>query len=400
MIISNSNSVHRDQDSANQPDLSGEKLQRNMIPEYLPLSSLSPEQLRTFCHKLPKIELHQHLEGSFTADMLLELADVHGLELPTKDPESLKSFLQVDPDNASLVEFLEKFKTIGTLFVSPEAISDLTYATIKKAAELNVIHLELRYSPSYMAICQSLSLEEVSDSVLAGVERAKKDFGISVSLIAIVERQMSIDTAESVIDHAIAYKGNGIAAVDLANDEANFPPAPFAPIFQKAKNAGLSVTVHAGEAAGPENIRTAIEELKADRIGHGVRLMEDPELLKTVSDKQITLELCYTSNYQTGAISEEMNFPLRLYYAAGIPVSVNTDDPGVCGVNQIDEWQNNIIAGDFSFAEVKSILEGCIESAFLDQEEKQNLRRIYSQKLAEVHDWLVSTVSPAQTSSE
>ncbi len=346
--------------------------------------TLSTQQLSIFSRAVPKVDLHCHLEGALTPDMMIRIARRHGIELPSYDPEILSSFLQVDRNdpNPSLLKFLKGFEHIGKIFTDSETIIDITEMVVSVAALDRVSYLELRFSPLYMAAAHSLDPEMVTQSVIEGRRRAMEKYHpINVNLIAIVERQKPLEAAWVVERLAEKYASQGIVALDLANDEYHYPPGPFAPVFQAAKRAGLKVTVHAGEAAGPENIRVAIEQLGADRIGHGVRAGEDADVVRLLVERGIPLEMAATSNIDTGAVPSLSKHPLRDYLHRGVHVTINTDDPGVSGIRLSSELQTLVTKVGLNFHDLYAILCGNIGAAFLPQDQKLELRAQLDQYL-------------------
>lgn len=336
------------------------------------LKDLPRDSLEQLVANLPKVDLHCHLEGAIAPESMLPYITKHGIDLPT-DLAELRSLTQITPETRSLVDFLTRFHHIGKLFQSCAIVTDLTRQVVLDAAEKNVKHLELRFSPSYIALSAQLDQQAVVDAVAQGVKEAQQQTGISVSLIAIIERQMDLATAWEVARLAVANK-KIITALDLANDEYNYPPEPFAEIFQYAKKAGLKITVHAGEAAGPENIRTAIEQLGADRIGHGVRLYQDPELEQELIKSHIPLELCFTSNLQTQAVSDSAPYPLRRYLDLGLNVTLNTDDPGISGIDLNHEFLLAIDRCNLTEGDLAQLSYNAIDAAFCDLTVKEQIR--------------------------
>jgi len=272
-----------------------------------------------------------------------------------------------------LLDFLKKFDTIGLAFKNPSAIEDVTRGVIADAAKDNVKYLELRFSPMYMAGQYKLDLHDVMNAVVAGTQKGSAETGTNVKLIVICERQMGEAAARQALKLAEEYKDKGVVGLDLANDEFHFPPGPYAQVFQDAKKAGLKITVHAGEAGGPENVRTSIEQLGADRIGHGVRTYEDPAVEKLVKDRQIPLELNPTSNIQTGSVPSWDKHPLRRFYEEGIPVTINTDDPAVCGINLSHEYGTAMQHWGLSLEDLQKIDLNGVRAAFASPEEKARM---------------------------
>lgn len=355
--------------------------------EEKPLSHLmDPAQVKGFLRDIPKVDLHRHLEGSVEPETLISIAKRRDIPLPSYDPVELKPHLQITDQDKTLLDFLKKFDTIGKAFADRDAIEEITYEAVKNANADNVKYMELRFSPLYMASHYKLGEDEVMGGVLDGLKKAEKDFDTGVGLIMIVERQMGLEHAAHVEEMAERYKDRGVVGLDLANDEFNYPPGPYAPIFQKAKDAGLSITVHAGEAGGPENVKTSIEDLKADRIGHGVRAWQDPRVEKLVREKGITLEMCPTSNVQTGAAESLDSHPFKRYYDQGINVTVNTDDPGVSDITLTDDYNKLVSQFGFSLKDVEQFVMNGIEGAFLPKEEKEAMKAKYGLQIEETFE--------------
>ncbi|MFP4498424.1 MAG: adenosine deaminase, partial [Vulcanimicrobiota bacterium] len=291
--------------------------------------------------------------------------------------DDLKPHLQVTKDDKTLLDFLSKFNTIGRAFTDREAIEEITYKAAQDCVKDNVNYAEFRFSPVYMAEQYGISEEDVMRGVLDGVKKAKKDFDFDTRLIMIAERQRGSGHARHVAKMAEKHMKDGVVGLDLANDEFNFPPGPYARVFQEAKEAGLKITVHAGEAGGADNVKTSIEDLKADRIGHGVRTFQDPEVEKMVKEKGVTLEMCPTSNVQTGATDSMANHPFKKYYDQGMNVTINTDDPGVSDIDLSNEYQQVVTKFGFSMEDVEKFIMNGIDSAFLPPNEKAGLKAKY-----------------------
>jgi adenosine deaminase len=322
------------------------------------------EAIEAFTQSIPKADLHRHLEGAVTPELLLRVANKYGIQLPASTVEGLRPYIQVGEQDKTLLDFLKKFDTIGLAFKSTDAIREITYQSVADAAKDNVKYLELRFSPMYMASQYHLDLHEVMDAVVAGLGDAKRAFDTKTSLIAIVERQMGPEKGHEVEKLAEEYKDRGVVALDLANDEFHYPPAPYAQVFQDAKQAGLKVTVHAGEAGGASNVADAVLKLGADRIGHGVRTHEDPAVEQLVHDRGITLEMCPTSNIQTGAAADVSKHPMKRFLEEGIPVTINTDDPAVSGITLSSDQARAVEEFGLSLDELKQANENSFDGAF------------------------------------
>lgn len=354
-------------------------------------AQLDDKKLAELAHRLPKVDLHRHLEAAgMEPEVVIRLAQKYGVELPTYEPEALRPYLQITDTDKTLLDFLKKFDTIGKMFVNNEIIEEISYESVKLAAKDNVKYLELRFSPMYMAQSHGLDMDEVIQNVIAGVNRGAEEHDLPTKLILIVERQMGPEKAAVVEKLAEKYQDQGVVALDLANDEFNYPPGPYAKVFQDAKKAGLKVTVHAGEAGGPENVKTSITELGADRIGHGVRTYHDAMVEQLVRQMGIPLELCPTSNVQTGAIAKMEDHPIKRYFDGGIKVTVNTDDPSISGITLSDEFVKVTKQFGFSLDDLEEIVMNSVDAAFLPEDEKKELAAEVAQGFDKAEEWLTS----------
>jgi adenosine deaminase len=293
-----------------------------------------------FYKNLPKVELHRHLEGSLrlsTMQELIKKRETSALELDVEQLPSLVQMQLEDPQNFQI--FLSKFQTLRLFYRSPQIIARITREAIADAAEDNVKYLELHFTPVALARAKGFALGEVMDWVAESARQAEKDFGVMTRLIASVNRHESLALAEQVASLAVDRKAAGIVGLGLAGNEAEFSALPFAPLFREVREAGLHTTIHAGEWGGAENVREAVEDLHADRIGHGVRVLEDPEVVKLVCEREIALEMCITSNYHTGVISSLETHPFYDILKAGVNATLNTDDPSISRITLSDEYR-------------------------------------------------------------
>lgn len=353
---------------------------RDLVPQ-----TPSEHSLRAFCQAMPKVDLHRHMEGAITAEMMLRIADKYGIQLPTRNLEELRPLMQVTDKDKTLIDFIKKFDTIGLAFKNTDAVREITAQTILDASQDNVKYLELRFSPLYIAEQYHLDPKDVMQAVADGVKEASKQCDTKTNLIAIVEREMPVEKAWQVEKLAEAFKDQGVVAMDLANDEYDYPPGPFAAVFQAAHKAGLHVTVHAGEAGPAANVKTSIDQLDAERVGHGVQTAGDPSVEQEVLQKHIGLEMCPTSNEETHAADGLGQYPMRRYYNEGADVSVNTDDPAVCGVTQSGEYYKVVHNLGFSIPELQKMDLNAVNSAFISDADKQALAAQFQQSFDQLN---------------
>jgi len=287
---------------------------------------------------IPKVELHRHLEGSLRLDTMVDIARKHGIEIP-EDVIRLSTLVQVqEEDKFNFQNFLSKFNTLRMFYRSPEVIHRVTREAIEDAAKDNVKYMELRFTPVALSRAERFPLHDVMDWVITSTKEAAENNGIIVKLIASVNRHESTDLAEQVAWLAAEHMKDGIVALDLAGSEAEYPAAPFKGVFKEAKQAGLHVTIHAGEWGPSEHIREAIEDLAAERVGHGVRILEDEKTTALALERQTALEVCITSNYQSGVVSSLETHPLLSLVEAGLNVTINTDDPSISRITLSHEY--------------------------------------------------------------
>ena len=288
---------------------------------------------------LPKVELHRHLEGSLRLQTMLEVAEAHGITVPDNILR-LSDMVQVqDEDPLTFQNFLAKFNTLRLFYRSPDVIHRVTREAVEDAARDNVKYMELRFTPVALSRAERFPLHDVMNWVCASASDAAKEFDIQVRLIASVNRHESPELAEQVAWLAAAHIERGIVGMDLAGNEAEFSAMPFVGLFREAKQAGLCLTIHAGEWAGAENVREAVEDLGAERIGHGVRVMEDEDVVALARERGPTFEVCPTSNYQSGVVPALSDHPLPRMMQAGLNVTVNTDDPSVSRIDLSHEFK-------------------------------------------------------------
>ncbi len=288
---------------------------------------------------IPKVELHRHLEGSLRIQTLVEIAHQHSLTLPM-GAMKLGRQVQVQQDEPFTFEnFLAKFNVLRLFYRSPEVIHRITKEAIEDAAKDNIKYMELRFTPVALSRAERFPLHDVMDWVCTSAAEASKKFSIKVNLIASFNRHESPELAEQVAWLAVDHKARGVVGLDLAGNEAHFPAEPFKGIFREAKQSGLFITIHAGEWNGPQNVRQAIEDLYADRIGHGVRVMEDEYTIRLARERKTAFEVCITSNYQTGVVKSLETHPFKKMLDDGLVVTINTDDPSISQIMLSNEYK-------------------------------------------------------------
>ncbi|MDX1972991.1 MAG: adenosine deaminase [Candidatus Sumerlaeia bacterium] len=326
---------------------------------------------RELLHSLPKCELHCHLDGSMRVETVLELAQQQGVQLPASEPAALREIL-VQDEAMSLVNYLKAFDITLSVLQEASALRRVAYELIEDAHKDNVIYVEVRYAP-ILHQRKGLKLTQIVESVLDGLRQGQRDFGVRWGLIICGMRSNHPKYTRQMAELCIAYKNQGVVGFDLAGAEGGNPAADHADAFQLILQNNINVTIHAGEAYGPPSIEQALHHCGAHRLGHAVRLKEDGDLLNYCNDHRIPLEICLTSNVQTGAISELSFHPLRFYYDYGMRVCICTDNTLMSGVTVTDElWKAHTVL-DFTLPELKNIVLYSFKSAFLPQRQKVEL---------------------------
>ncbi|HEX4923962.1 MAG TPA: adenosine deaminase [Bdellovibrionales bacterium] len=324
---------------------------------------------------LPKAELHRHLEGAIRLETVKELAQAHGLDLPADHGEFREKVLVTRPmENLGVV--LGKFWLTQSVLSTEEILERITFEAVEDAYNEGIRVLELRYAPNFILENHpNLTFDSIHQSILRGLERAKKQFPMAVGLIGIVVRVDPMDECESVANFIIDNRDTFLA-IDLAGDEAGYPCKTFAPLFMKAKKAGLRVTVHSGEADQPgaaEFVRDAIECLGAERIGHGVQIYRDPKMIEFVKSEKVVLELCPTSNWLTNAVKNLGAHPIRFLGDQGVAVTVNSDDPGLFGIDLTNEYHVLHNELGFSVDELRKLADEAARHSFIPIEERRKV---------------------------
>lgn len=326
---------------------------------------------REILRAMPKAELHCHLDGSLRPATLMELGREYGRPMPASTPEELAAFMAAR-DVPNLDEYLKRFDVTLSVMQSADALARIAYELVEDSAGDGVRYIEIRYCPA-LNVRGSLSLADAVEASLRGMALAERDHGTRARLIICALRSMPPAMSLELAELAVAYQGRGVVGFDLAGGEHGNPALGHAAAFDHARRAGLALTVHAGEAFGPKSIRQAVFDLCTDRIGHGTRLFEDPELASYVNDRRITLEICLTSNVQTHAVPAYEAHPLRAYFDHGMSVAISTDNRLISGTTLTDEYLHAARQLDFTLHELGEIALESFRSAFLPWEMRRKL---------------------------
>ena len=280
----------------------------------------------------PKVDLHRHLDGNIRVATILDLARQHGVKLPATDEASLRPYVTITEPAPGLMAFLDKFQwSVGAL-ADVAACRRIAYENVEDAKREGLDYVELRFSPWFMAQAHGLDVAAVVAAVVEGTNEGQRDFGVKTRLIGILSRTFGVDIAWKELEALLQFRSD-LIAIDLAGDEAGYPAPLFRKHFTRVRDVGLHITIHAGEAAGAESVWDAIRLLGAERIGHGIRAIEDPALIEFLIDRGIGLECCPTSNVQTSTVPSYEAHPLKKFLELGVLATINTDDPGISGID-------------------------------------------------------------------
>lgn len=325
---------------------------------------------------IPKIELHCHLDGSIRPSTLFEMA----VSLGITDETTLETFIpliRVTENCTSLVDYLKCFSLPIQVMQTRESLERIARELIEDVAMTNVKYIEVRFAPHFH-MEKGLTFEQVVSSVLKGLEEGRSLTGTRSNLILCCMRHMSLSTSMEVVELGLPFLGKGVVAIDLAGDEAHFPPNLHAPAFQKAKALGYHITVHAGETGNAQNVIAAIENLYAERIGHGLAIKDEATAYAFVKKAHIPLEMCPTSNVQTQGVKRFSEHPILRFMKDGIQTTLNTDNMTVSGITLESEYDCLCKDLDADVEDRLLLYKNALEASFASEEDKTYLRSFIS----------------------
>ena len=321
---------------------------------------------------LPLIDLHRHLDGNVRLETILDLGHQHNLALPAWDLEGLRPHVQVTEPQPGIMAFIAKFRWMTGVLVDYAACRRVAYENVEEAQHEGIDYLELRFSPWFMAEPHDLDPAGVVEAVTDGVAAGARDRRVKVKLIGILSRTYGPETAWKELEALLRYSDR-LVGLDLAGDEANWPGEQFVAHLRRAREAGLEITVHAGEAAGPESVWQALRELEAARIGHAIHAAEDPALLEYLAEHQVGIESSLTSNVQTSTVPDYASHPLKEFLERELLATINTDDPGISGIDLRHEYEVAAPAAGLTAAQTRQAQRNALAVAFLSAEEREAL---------------------------
>jgi aminodeoxyfutalosine deaminase len=327
-------------------------------------------QLKSFIQRLPKVELHLHLEGSVRPQTLRELARAKG-----RDTESVECWIAQRTESGfryrDFQDFIEAFKAVALLLETPADYALATTRLVEWLKEQNVRYAEVIFAAG-VVLWKQQSLQAIFEATAAAAE-AEARCGVRVRWIFDAVRQFGAEHARQVLEFAARYRPMGVVAIGIGGDERRGAAELFADVYRAARDAGLHTTAHAGETCGPESIRQAVELLGAERIGHGLTAAHDPEVMTLLRGRAVPVEVCLSSNVSTGLLARVQEHPLDRFLGEGLTVTLNSDDPVMFGTSLTREMELAAEIFTLDRARLVRLLGNAARAAFLPEVEKQAL---------------------------
>lgn len=337
---------------------------------------------RSLLRRLPKAELHCHLDGSVRPETMIELAREYKVTLPRDDADALREYMRVD-DARNLEDYLLRFDTTLSVMQTEEALERMAYELAVDVAAEGVRYIEMRYAPPLNTL-QGLTLEQAVEAPLRGIAKAQREADVVARVIVCSLRHYDPALSLELAKLAVAYQDRGVVGFDLAGGEFGNPASRHAAAFNYCADHALACTCHAGEGDGPDSIRQAVHDCHAHRIGHATRLLEDPALAEEIHERGIALELCLTSNVQTHATERYETHPLKQFLARGMNVCLNTDNRLMSGTTLVDEYHHAAAHCDCTFDELAGMALDSFRSSFLPEAEKRVLVARMEREMMEI----------------
>jgi adenosine deaminase len=323
---------------------------------------------------LPLVDLHRHLEGSIRLETVMELSEKHGLPLPYGGLEGLQTAVWISEPTPDILKIMPRFDLLRQVYVDYEVCRRVTYECIQDAIDEGLDYVELRFSPLFMAELHHLNPIKVTEAVCAAWQEMDREYPLRSRLVGILSRTYGPEICMQELQPALDYAGKGIVGLDLAGDEARWPAHLFKEHFDKAREAGLKLTAHAGEFAGADSVRETIEVLNPDRLGHAVHAADDPAVIQLIAEKDITIESCPTSNYYTCSVPSFKAHPLPVFIKNGLKVTLNADAPTL--FSGLSVWQEYDLASDVMGINQDGLrkmqLDG-LQAAFISPQQKDEI---------------------------
>jgi len=347
-------------------------------------------RVEALVRRMPKVEAHLHLDGAVAPETLHRLAgETPGSALAGLTIGQIRARVVVETPRENLAAVLAAFGDVLPLLRRAEALELASFELVRAAAARGIRYVEVRFAPA-LHVAPGFDQEAVLRAALAGLERGRREHGVRSGIIVCLIRPPAVLSREAnraMLELALAYRGRGVVALDLAGDEAAAPLADYAELFRRARRGGLQLTAHAGEIATSGDLATALE-LEVDRIGHGVELERQPELLAEVIRRGLAIEVNLTSNLRTGSVPSLALHPVRSWFRAGARIALSTDDPAIFGIDLPGEYLRLHRELGFTAEELVTVALQGVDSLFLPAAERQRMRREFETEIGRLIDEL------------
>ncbi len=340
-------------------------------------AKISPQDRSEFVRQMPKAELHVHFEGSIGAPTILELAARRKIDLPARDEQGIERWL----DFRDFDHFLEIYLTISRCLRDPEDFQLAAEAFLQERARENILYTEAHFTIS-THVANGANADEVADALAETVTAGEKNLGVRLRWIPDIVRNVNYGRADQTLEWALDHRDRYVVALGLSGKESH-PAQPFREHFAVAAREGLHRTVHAGEQTGPDAVWDALEHCGAERIGHGIRSVEDPHLMELLRERSIPLEISPTSNVRLGLVASLEDHPVRELRAAGVPWTLNSDDPALFRVSLTEELEATGALLDLDLHELAGLSMTALEHAFLEDADRASLQDLFGAWFAE-----------------
>ncbi|MHA1961196.1 MAG: adenosine deaminase [Candidatus Thorarchaeota archaeon] len=330
--------------------------------------------------EIPKAELHIHLLGSIRPRTLMQIIDQENIETPYKTEDDFEKLFQF----RDFPHFISVYKQVVDFVLHEKYFEQIAYEMLEDCAKCNARYVEFSFSaPEHVR--EGLDYGDMLDHINRGARRAKKDHGVESNIRIDLVRNYGPDSAREVLGW-IRDKSESVISVDIGGSEHKFPPKPFSEVYKEAKEMGLHLVAHAGEAAGPESVWGAIEHLNVERIGHAVSAAQDSMLLERIRNQGIGIDACPVSNVRTGAVQSIQDHPVKRFYELGLLVTVNSDDPTFFHTDLNNEYVQLHEQLGFSFSDLFQLSLNAIDASFLSDDKKARLRNSFKADAEKLSD--------------
>ncbi|MEY8000958.1 adenosine deaminase [Clostridium sp. Mt-5] len=326
---------------------------------------------------IPKTDLHCHLDGSLRPETILDIASRENIPVLSNNLNTFEKQVKVFGKCSSLKDYLDKFNLPIKIMQSEKNIYRVTTELLEDASQKNIKYIEIRFAP-FNHLNDKLNPEQVVETVISAMKYNRNNLGIKSNLILCILRQEPVKYGIALVNLAKKFFGRGVVAIDLAGNESDFPPEIHRESFKLAKEYGIHRTVHAGETGISQNIIKSIKTLYAERIGHGTYAYKDNKIVEYMKENKIPLEVCMTSNVNTSAVNCYNEHPVKKYLDEGLVITVNTDNTTVSNTDIIQEFEYLVKYQNFSFGDIKKVIENGIDYSFASEEDKNDLRNEYN----------------------